>query len=49
MTFFVKKKKSKGRKAKQVLSRGGYNWEEGKGIRKGCRWVNMVEKLCTHV
>jgi hypothetical protein len=35
------------RKVKQVLSRGWYQWEEG--IRIGCRRVNMVEILHTHV
>jgi hypothetical protein len=36
------------RKAKQVQSRGWYQWEV-EDIRKGCRRVNMVEILCTHV
>jgi hypothetical protein len=38
----------KGRKVKQVLSGGWYQyvWED---IRKGYRRENMVEILCTHV
>jgi hypothetical protein len=40
--------KMKYRKVKQVLSVVWYQWEE-EDIRKGCRRVNMVEKLCTHV
>jgi hypothetical protein len=32
----------------QVLSGGWHQWE-GEDIRKGCRRVNMVEILGTHV
>jgi hypothetical protein len=36
------------RTVKQVLCRGWYQWE-GKDVRKGCRRLNMVEILCTHI
>jgi hypothetical protein len=35
-------------KVKQVLSRGLYQWE-GDDIEKGCKRVNVVEILGTHV
>jgi hypothetical protein len=34
--------------AKQILSRGWYQWEWGY-IRKGCRRVKMAVILCAHV
>jgi hypothetical protein len=36
------------RKVKQVLSGVGITGR-GEDIRKGCRRLNMVEILCTHV
>jgi hypothetical protein len=40
--------KMENRKAEQTCLRGWYQWE-GEDTRKGCRRVNMVEILCTHI
>jgi hypothetical protein len=40
--------KTENRKIKQVLSGCWYQWE-GENIRKGCRRMNLVEILCSHV
>jgi hypothetical protein len=36
------------RNVNRVLSGGWYKWE-GEDIKEGCRRVNMVEIVCTHV
>jgi hypothetical protein len=40
--------KTEDRKEKQVLS-GSWHQCEGEDIRKGCRRVNVMKILCTHV
>jgi hypothetical protein len=37
------------RKIKQVLSGVGTSGGVGQDIKKGYRWVNIVEILCSHV
>jgi hypothetical protein len=44
--FFSQKRRT-GRQNRSCLG-GGYEWE-GEDIRKGCRRVNVVEMLWTHV
>jgi hypothetical protein len=48
MLFFAFTK-SKNRKAEQVLPREIDNSWRGEEVGKGCRRVNMVQILCTHV